>query len=136
MRNIVCLTFITAVLLLTACSKDKKSERFRLLTTTAWINESVLVDGEEPAGDWDFLNEFTGEAKFNEDGTGNFGSYTGQWRFNETETEITITTESIPLPIVTRIIELTSERLEISTVTLNPQNPSETAEITMIFKSR
>lgn len=136
MRNIVCLSFITAVLLLTACSKDKKSERFRLLTTPVWVSESILVDGEEAAGDWDFLNEFTGEAKFNEDGTGSFGSFTGQWRFNEAETEITITTETMPLPIVTIIIELTSERLEISTVTLNPKNPSESAEVTMIFKTR
>ncbi len=136
MRNTICLSIITTVLLLTACSKDKKSEPFRLLTTPVWVNESILVDGEEPAGDWVFLNEFTGEAKFNEDGTGYFGSFTGQWRFNEAETEITITTETIPLPIITRIIELTSQRLKISTVILNPQNLLESAEVTMIFKTR
>lgn len=136
MRNIICISFITIALLLTACSKEKESERFRLLTTPVWVSESILVNGVKPEGDWDFLNEFTGEAKFNKDGTGYFGSYTGEWRFNEAETEITIVPAAIGLPIITEIIELTSTTLKISPTIPNPQNPQESADIIMIFKAK
>ncbi|HOS71330.1 MAG TPA: hypothetical protein PLZ75_02650 [Bacteroidales bacterium] len=136
MRRTICLSFIAIALLLTACSKEKESERFRLLTTPVWVSESILVNGVKPEGDWDFLNDFTGDAKFHKDGTGYFGSFTGEWKFNDAETEIIITTTTVPIPIVTEIIELTSVTLKISTTILNPQNPAESADVIMIFKAR
>lgn len=136
MRNIIGLSLITAYLLLSGCNKDDESERFKLLTTPVWTSESILANGVEPAGSWIFLKQFSGDAKFNKDGTGSFGSYTGQWRFNEDETEITIITTAVPLPIITDIVELTSKSLKITTTVNNPLNPLESADVSMTFKAK
>lgn len=136
MRKIIGLSLITAYLLLSGCSKDDESEKFKLLTTPVWTSESILANGVEPAGSWIFLKQFSGDAKFNKDGTGSFGSYTGQWRFNEDETEITIITTAVPLPIITDIVELTSKSLKITTTVNNPLNPLESADVSMTFKAK
>ena len=136
MKNLIGLSLVTAYLLLSGCSKDDESERFKLLTTPVWTSESILANGVEPAGSWVFLKQFSGDAKFNKDGTGSFGSYTGQWRFNEDETEITIITSTVPLPIITDIVVLTSQSLRITTTINNPLNPSESADVSMTFKAK
>ena len=136
MKRSVFLFCITACMLIIACSKEKESERFKLLTTPVWTSESILANGVEPAGSWVFLKQFSGDAKFNKDGTGTFGSYTGQWRFNEDETEITIITSTVPLPIITDIVVLTSQSLRITTTINNPLNPSESADVSMTFKAK
>jgi len=123
MRNIIGLSLITAYLLLSGCNKDDESERFKLLTTPVWTSESILANGVEPAGSWIFLKQFSGDAKFNKDGTGSFGSYTGEWKFNAAETEITIITTAVSLPIITDIVN-------------NPLNPLESADVSMTFKAK
>ncbi len=108
-----------------SCEKDKESERFKLLTDRIWQSNELMVDGEdESAG---LLAGFVGEAKFNKDGTGYFGQYTGTWYFSNNETNITITTPDLPAPLTTTVIELTSQRLKISTsypIKLDPMNPN------------
>ncbi|HOB84226.1 MAG TPA: hypothetical protein PKX27_02095 [Bacteroidales bacterium] len=136
MRNIIGLSLITAYLLLSGCNKDDESERFKLLTTPVWTSESILANGVEPAGSWIFLKQFSGDAKFNKDGTGSFGSYTGEWKFNAAETEITIITTAVSLPIITDIVELTSKSLKITTTVNNPLNPLESADVSMTFKAK
>jgi len=136
MKNIIGLSLITAYLMLSGCNKEDESERFKLLTTPVWTSESILANGVEPAGSWIFLKQFGGDAKFNKDGTGSFGSYTGQWRFNEDETEITIITTTVPLPIITEIVVLTSQSLQITTTINNPLNPLESADVSMTFKAK
>ncbi len=136
MRNIIGLSLITAYLLLSGCNKDDESERFKLLTTPVWTSESILANGVEPDGSWIFLKQFSGDAKFNKDGTGSFGSYTGEWKFNAAETEITIITTAVSLPIITDIVELTSKSLKITTTVNNPLNPLESADVSMTFKAK
>jgi hypothetical protein len=127
---------ITTSLLIIACSKEEKSERFRFLTTPVWASDSIVANKAEPAGTWAFLKRFKGDAKFNEDGTGYFGKFKGQWRLNQDETEITIITDSLPLPIITDIVLLTSRDLKIATSVTNPLNPTESADIRMTFKAK
>ena len=136
MKKHAILFCITTILLIIACSKEPKSERLRLLTTPVWASDSILANGAEPAGTWVFLKRFSGEAKFNEDGTGYFGKFKGQWRMNQDETEITIITDSLPLPIITDIVLLTARDLKIATSVTNPLNPTESADIRMTFKAK
>ena len=44
-----------------------------------------------------------------------FGKYTGTWRFAYNETQIVITTESLPIPLTNKIVELTTSSLKITT---------------------
>lgn len=136
MKKQIFLFCITAGLLIIACSKEETSERFRLLTTPVWASDSILANGAEPSGTWVFIKRFSGEAKFKEDGTGYFGKFKGQWRLNKDETEITIITDSLPLPIITDIVLLTSRDLKIATSVTNPLNLSESADIRMTFKAK
>ncbi|MFO7576012.1 MAG: hypothetical protein R6W67_12725 [Bacteroidales bacterium] len=124
MRSIVITAMLTYVMILfSSCSKEKESERFRLLTGNLWQSHLLMVDGEdESAG---LLAGFVGEAKFNKDGTGYFGQYTGTWYFSNNENNITITTPDLPAPLTTTVIELTSQRFKISTsypIKLDPMN--------------
>ena len=82
------------------------------------------------------LNNFKGEAKFNEDMTGYFGIYTGTWRFAFNETQIVITTASLPIPLTTIIAELTKSSLKITTSYPNPLNPTTPINIRMTFKAK
>jgi hypothetical protein len=82
------------------------------------------------------LELFKGEAKFNEDGTGYFGSYTGTWRFASNETQIVISSPSLPLTLTTLIAELTSTSLKVTTSYPNLVNPLEPVKIRMTFKAR
>ena len=68
--------------------------------------------------------KFKGDAKFNEDGTGHFGVYTGTWRFAYNETQIVITTDSLPVPLTAKIAELTKLSLKITTIFPNLINPA------------
>lgn len=136
MKKLSLLLIIAAGLLTFACKKDKKSERFILLTTTFWTSDSLKANGEDAGDPGEFLANFNGDAEFYEDGTGYFGVYTGDWRFNTTETEITIVTNEMPLPIICKIVELTSASLKITTVVPDPINTSETVNVRMTFKPK
>jgi hypothetical protein len=136
MKNIAFLVFISACLLIFACNKDNRSERFKLLTSPIWRTDSLLANGVDATGSGQILEKFAGDAKFNEDGTGYFGDYTGQWRFNTEETRLTIITDSLPLPIVADIKELTSISLKITTVVPNQLDPDTPFNIRMTFKAK
>ena len=79
------------------------------------------------------LADFKGEAKFNEDYTGHFGVYTGTWRFAYNETQIVIKTDLLPIPMTTKIAELTKISLKITTSYPNPLSP---INIRMTFKAK
>lgn len=135
MREIVFTAILTGVMMFaTSCDKDKESERSKLLTGRIWQSHELLVDGaDETSG---LLAGFVGEAKFNKDGTGYFGQFTGTWYFSNNESNITITTTDLPAPLTTTIIELTSQRFKISTsfpIKLDPMNPN-LIEITFVPK--
>jgi hypothetical protein len=98
-----------------SCTKDSQSERFRLLTGPVWLSDSLLANGVDAGGPDGTLFKFKGEAKFNEDGSGKFGNYNGKWRFAFDETQIVITSDSLPIPLTTVIAELTSKSLKITT---------------------
>jgi len=136
MKNLALLSFISVCLLVFACNKDDRSERFKLLTTPIWTADSLLANGVDATGPGQILEKFDGDAKFNEDGTGYFGSYTGQWRFNVEETQLTIITDSLPLPIIADIKELTSASLKITTVVPNQLDPDNPFNIRMTFKTK
>jgi len=136
MKNLALLAFISACLLIFACNKDDRSERFKLLTSPIWRTDSLLANGVDATGPGQILEKFAGDAKFSEDGTGYFGDYTGQWRFNVEETQLTIITDSLPLPIIADIIELTSISLKITTVVPNQLDPDTPFNIRMTFKAK
>lgn len=135
MKNIILLAVITGSILIFSCSK-KESERFRFLTDPVWVTDSLLANGVNAAGEGGLLNKFVGEARFNTDGTGYYGKYTGTWKFNNNETELVITSDSIPIPIIADIVELTKVSLKLTTVMPNAVNPSNPYNIRMTFKAK
>jgi hypothetical protein len=138
MKNLALLLIISGCFYISSCKKDSQSESFKLLTGPVWASDSLLANGVDASFQPDgLLRNFKGEAKFNEDGTGDFGKYTGTWRFNVDETEITIVTDSLVLPIISDIIELTNISLKIKTLVPNQANPNEPpTRIRMTFKAK
>jgi len=136
MRNILMLLIISGLFIAYGCEKDKRSERFKLLTGQTWTTDSLLANGADASGTGGLLEKFKGDADFREDGTGNFGVYTGTWRFNVEETQLTIVTDSMPLPIIANIKELTSISLKITTVVPNPLDQMNPFNIRMTFKPK
>ena len=120
------------------CKKDEHSERFKLLTTPVWASDSLLANDVEASGSGELLEKFKGDAKFNNDGTGSFGKFTGTWVFAGGETEIVIYSDSIPFRyLTTKIVELTTSSLKITTGFPNIQNPSAgDYRIRMTFKAK
>jgi hypothetical protein len=136
MKNIIFLLTVCGIFIFYSCEKDKRSERFKLLTAPTWNTDTLYANGVDASGTGGLLEKFKGEARFNEDGTGKFGLYEGKWRFNTDETELTITTDSLPLPVISKIKELTALSLKITTVVPNLQNPQEPFSIRMTFKAK
>ena len=136
MKNLALVLIISGIFIASACKKDKMSERFLFLTTPVWTTDSLLANEVNAGGPGGILEKFKGDARFKEDGTGYFGKYTGTWRFNNDETKITIVTDSLVLPIISDIIELTNISLKIKTLIPNPVNPFEPIRIRMTFKSK
>jgi hypothetical protein len=136
MRTIVLFTILSAVILLASCNEeqDPDSENFKLLTTPVWASDSLLVDKADASTG--LLNDFKGDARFNKDYTGTFGNYSGTWRFASNETQLVITTDSLPIPLTTKIAELTSTSLKITTSFPNPANPLSFMDIRMTFKAK
>lgn len=138
MKNLLFLLVFAGCLYSSSCKKDSdsNSERFNLLTGSVWVSDSLLANGFDASGVNGVLENFKGEAKFNEDGTGYFGVYTGTWRFAFNETQLVITTESLPLPLTTVIAELTQISLKVTTSYPNLLNPASPLMIRMTFKSK
>jgi hypothetical protein len=136
MKNLALLMIISGCFLISSCKKDSQSEPFKLLTGPIWASDSLLANGVDAGGPDGMLKNFKGEVKFNEDGTGNFGIYTGIWRFASNETQIVITTDSLPIPLTTKIAELTKISLKITTSYPNLLNPAAPINIRMTFKAK
>jgi hypothetical protein len=115
MKNLVAFFIIILSVSIFSCKKDGESERFKLLTDPAWKSDSLLANGVDASGPGGVLEKFKGEVKFNKDGTGTFGVYEGKWRFAYNETQIVIETDSLPIPLTTKIAELTAASLKITT---------------------
>lgn len=100
-----------------SCSEkvEVKSERFKLLTGHIWVADSLLADKEDAGGSGGLLEGFSGDTQFFEDGTGYLGIYEGTWFFSNNENDITIDTDSLPIPITATIVELTEESFKIIT---------------------
>ena len=136
MKNLALLLIFAGCLFSSSCKKDSQSEPFKLLTGPVWVSDSLLANGVDAGGPAGILFNFKGEAKFNQDGTGYFGVYTGTWRFAFNETQIIITADSLALPLTTQIAELTSNSLKIKTSYPNLLNPAAPILIRMTFKPK
>jgi hypothetical protein len=136
MKNIALLLVLSGCFYFSSCKKDTKSDTFKLLTGPTWVSVSLLANDIDASGPSGMLKNFKGEAKFNEDGTGNFGVYTGTWRFAFNETQIVITTDSLPVPLTTQIAELTTLSLKITTTYPDPVTPTIPVNIRMTFKAK
>lgn len=140
MRKLASFFIIVTLVLAYSCKKGE-SDRFKFLTGTIWTPLSMLANGVDITGSGGLLEGFAGDAKFNEDGTGTFGTYTGEWIFDATEEKIiittTITTASTPITIPLTIIELTATSLKVEGSIPDLQNimgPS--IPIEMTFKAK
>jgi len=135
MRTLV--PFLIVFLCLAAsCKKDNESERFVLLTTPVWSSDSLLADGQDAGGPGGVLENFKGDAKFRKDGTGYFGKYTGTWRFSSDETQLIISSDSLPIPVSANIAELTKVSLKITTIYPTSVSPKGFFDIRMTFKAK
>ena len=136
MKNLLISLIISGLFVFISCNKEDKSDRFRLLTSPVWATDSLLADGVDAGSPGMLLAKFKGEAKFNEDGTGTFGVYKGTWYFAYNETQIVIHSDSLLIPLVTLIKELTGSSLKITTSVPNMLNPNDTIDIRMTFKAK
>lgn len=137
MKNFTLLLTLASLMLISSCKKNDQSESFKLLTGPVWRSDSLLVDGVDAGGPGKLLQKFSGDAKFNTDGSGYFGSYTGKWRFETNdESQIIITTDSLLIPLRTKIRELTKSSLKVTTTFPNLLNPATNYNIRMTFKPK
>jgi len=137
MKKILLLFLILTGLSLSNCNKDDENDLYVILTEPTWTTDSLLVNDQDASGPGQFLEKFKGDAKFNKDGTGTFGSYTGTWRFpDQTRTQLVIVTDSLALPLTTNIVELTKQSLKITTEFPDMTGTSENLRIRMTFKAK
>ncbi len=135
MKNLLLLVIITGSFVVFSC-KAKESDRFRFLTDPIWVTDSLLVNGVDATGPGGLLTNFLGDTKFNSDGTGYFGDYEGTWRFNTDETKLVIETDSLPIPVIADIKELTSTSLKLTAPLPNLTDPLHPFKIRMTFKPK
>jgi hypothetical protein len=134
MKNVALLLVIICCFQIFSCSKNSsQSDKFKLLTGPTWQSDSLLVNGVDGSGTGGLLEHFKGTAKFNTDYTGNFGTFTGTWRFAFNETELVISSDSLPIPLTALIAELTSSSLKVTT---SYSVPPATLNIRMTFKAK
>lgn len=135
--NFFILILFSAFVILASCDKDDETTRFGLLTENIWDSDSLLINGVDASSPGGMLENFKGEARFQEDGTGTFGGYTGTWRFAQNETELVIQSDSLPFPLSTKINELSAEDLKVSTSFPDFENLSNPpVQVRLTFKAR
>jgi len=125
-----------AILAVIFAWKKEESARFRLLTGPVWTTDSLLAAGKDASGPGGFLAKFKGDAKFNKDGTGYFGAYKGKWELIGNDRHIIIASDSLDIPIVADIAELTSTSLKVTADVPNPLNLFESVDIRLTFKPK
>ncbi len=135
MKRLSFLMIIAAGLLAAACG-EKKSERFILLTSHTWVSDSLYANGVNASGAGQLLAKFVGDARFYEDGSGYFGQYKGKWMLGVDEDYLTITSDSLEIPIIADIDLLTTTDFKITTTVPNPVNLSDPFNIRMTFKAK
>jgi hypothetical protein len=136
MKNLFLTLLIVVGIVLVSCKKETTSQRFDYLTGVTWVSDSLLANGEDASDPGEILAKFKGEVKFNEDGTGVFGVYTGTWTFAFNETQILIDSDSLPLRLTSQIAELTETSLKITTEYPDLTNSSNTIYIRMTFNPK
>ena len=124
------------ILLNISCGKKDDENRFDMLTRPTWASDSLLVNGLAAGGPGQLLYKFKGNAKFNEDGTGTFGLYTGKWWFTANRTQIIINSDSLKLPLTAIIRELTLSSLKITTAVPDTAHIGSMLAIRMTFKAK
>lgn len=127
---------LAAMIIAFGCQKDEEPTPFELLTGTVWASDSLLVNGQNAGGSGGLLEGFQGDATFNTDMTGTFGTFTGTWRFAASETQLVITTEALPLPLTANIVELNKTDLKLETIFPDPENIGQTLLIRLTFKAK
>lgn len=136
MKKVGLLFFISVIVLAAACKKETVSERRNLLIEHIWRTDSLLAGGVDASGAGQLLEKFAGDIKFNADGSGYFGQYSGTWRFVYDETSIVIESPDLPVPLTTLIKELTASSLKLTTNYPNLAEPSNPLKIRMTFKPK
>jgi hypothetical protein len=129
-------TLFLLVLVSFSCKKDTKSPKLILLTSHVWVADSLLANGAEVGGVGGLLEAFNGDTKFNEDGTGYVGTIVGTWQFSDNEQNIIIISQSLPIPVTTKIIELTDNSLKLTTSYPLPVVPPAFLDVRMTFKPK
>ncbi len=125
---------LLSVSLFYACDKEEgNSERFNNLTGITWTSDSLLADGQDASGPGELLENFKGDARFYENGTGYFGQYDGTWAFNNLETQLIINSPDLLAALTVNIEELTSSSLKLTTQFPSPANPGTYIDIRMTF---
>lgn len=136
MKHFSLLLIFLAGVFIFACDKEDDVvvlTPFEMLTGNVWVADSLLANGEDASGPGEMLEKFKGDAVFNIDGTGTFGEYTGTWTLSENNTELTIVTQELPVPVVAIVAELTTTSLKITTGFPDMSNPGEIIAIRMTF---
>jgi hypothetical protein len=133
MKNLVMFITITGCFFAFSC-KESDSDRFKFLTDPTWVTDSLIANGQDASGSGQLLGDFKGEAKFRADGTGTFGNYIGTWNFSSNESQLVIRSNSIAIPVIADIKELTSTSLKLTTVLPNQQDLLNPYKIRMTFK--
>jgi hypothetical protein len=136
MKNLAITLIIVFSLALITCKKEPPTIRFKNLTGATWVSDSLLANGADASGPGQILEKFKGELNFYANGTGNFGQYSGTWTLAYDDTQIILTTDSLPVPITTQIVELSSISLKVTTDYPNDIVPTEPIKIRMTFKSK
>ncbi len=138
MKNLVLLILFMTGMLVFSCNEkeDEDVDPYNLLVGARWVADSLLANGVDASGPGDVLEKFKGEAKFNTDGTGTFGEYSGTWVMSPNKKEITITTVELIFPILARIEEITVSSLKITTGVPSNEDPPVMLAIRMTFKAK
>ena len=122
-----------------SCKKEAEeeySEKYLLLTNPVWVSDSLLANGEDASSVDQPLNIFSGETKFNLDGTGQVEKIEGTWSFLENETQLIIRSDSLPGAVTAFIKELTSTSLKIKTGFITAADPPVYLDIKMTFLAK
>lgn len=135
-KNLLFFILMASIVMAASCSKTTEEDRFEILTGQIWQTDSLLVDGQDASQPGQILHKFKGEARFNRDATGTFGQYSGTWRFTNNRTALEIKTDSLPIPLLANIAELTRQSLKITTAYPSSTNPNVDMKIRMTFKAR
>ncbi len=135
MRKILILGGLIFSLAFANCSKETETENEVeiILTTPVWKADSLLANGVDASGFGQLLEKFKGEAKFNKDYTGTFGKYIGTWWLSSNNTQITIKSDSLLVPLTCKIVELIPTSFKITAAVPNPADISTQVNIRMTF---